>query len=408
MKSTPLTIVNTAGIALSARLDLPLEGAPEAFALFAHCFTCSKDLKAVANISRALTRNRIAVLRFDFTGLGDSSGDFADTTFSSNISDLVDAAAFLDQAYEAPRILIGHSLGGAAVLQAAAKIPSAVAVVTIGAPADPGHVKQHLAGAMDQLDSQGEAGVELAGRQFRIKKAFLDDLEKTRMDRTIGTLGRALLVMHAPLDTIVGIENAGRIFTLAKHPKSFVSLDQADHLLTSAADSQYAGAVIAAWAQRYLPPRKDRSRRAADDSRVVARTGRQGVVTDINVNGHHLIADEPKSVGGTDLGPTPYDLLAAGLGACTSMTLRMYADRKGWPLKAAVVRLHHSKTHAADCKDCDTADGRVDHIDRELELIGPLDASQRQRLRAIADKCPVHRTLHSDISVSTRLKDDAP
>lgn len=256
MKSTPLAFVNTAGITLSARLDLPPDGAPEAFALFAHCFTCGKDFKAAANISRALTRNRIAVFRFDFTGLGESGGNFADTTFSSNVGDLVDAAAFLAQTYEAPRILIGHSLGGAAVLQAAADIPSARAVVTIGAPADPGHVKQHLTGAMDEINRQGEAEVELAGRRFRMKKTFLDDLDAARMDRSIGGLDRALLVMHAPLDTIVGIENATRIFTAAKHPKSFVSLDRADHLLSAAADSQYAGALIAVWSRKYLPSKK--------------------------------------------------------------------------------------------------------------------------------------------------------
>ncbi|MBI9082402.1 MAG: alpha/beta hydrolase [Desulfobacterales bacterium] len=256
MKSTTRTFENAAGITLAARIDMPLDGAPEAFALFAHCFTCGKDFKAAANISRALTRDRIAVLRFDFTGLGESGGNFADTTFSSNVGDLVDAAAFLAQTYEAPRILIGHSLGGAAVLQAAADIPSARAVVTIGAPADPGHVKQHLAGATEELLRQGEADVELAGRRFRIKKAFLDDLDATHMVQTIGGLGRALLVMHAPLDTIVGIENATRIFSSAKHPKSFVSLDRADHLLSAAADSQYAGALIAVWSRKYLPSKK--------------------------------------------------------------------------------------------------------------------------------------------------------
>jgi putative redox protein len=344
------------------------------------------------------------VLRFDFTGLGESQGDFSDTTFTTNVDDLVSAAQFLESEYKAPRILIGHSLGGAAVLQAAANIPSARAVVTIGAPADPAHVKQHFTGALDELERTGEAEVKLAGRPFRIKKRFVDDLDAVRMENTIGRLGRALLVMHAPLDDIVGIDNAAGIFTAARHPKSFVSLDEADHLLSSPADSQYAGSVIAAWARKYLPDKGAAVQdRPADDSRVTARTGKKGYSTEISVNGHSLMADEPKGVGGTDLGPTPYDLLAAALGACTTMTLRMYADRKGWPLKGATARLRHKKIHADDCRECETASGKVDHIDRELELTGPLDDDQRRRLLEIADRCPVHRTLHSEIHVTTRL-----
>lgn len=396
---------NPIGENLAARLDLPLEGKPAAFALFAHCFTCTKNLKAVSNISRALNRAGIAVLRFDFTGLGESEGDFADTNFSSNVGDLLAAADFLKAAFEAPKILIGHSLGGAAVLQAAQRIPSSLAVVTIGAPAEPSHVTHLLISAQEQIAATGEAEVRLAGRTFLIKKQFLDDLENMKMAETIRNLKRALLIFHSPIDNIVGIDNAAEIFQAAKHPKSFISLDHADHLLTDESDSLYVGSVIAAWAKKYLgitetPPEQP----DATDNRIVVRTGKHAFHTEINANGHNLVADEPISFGGTNTGPTPYDYLVAALGACTSMTLRMYADRKGWPLEAAIVRLKHRKVHARDCQDCENQSTRFDQIDREIELIGPLDDAQKARLLEIADRCPVHRTLHSEIVVKSWLR----
>jgi len=408
MATRKLSFTNAEGVRLSARLDLPADGRPDLYALFAHCFTCGKDLKAAHYISKALNRRRIAVFRFDFTGLGESGGEFGDTTFSSNVADLLSAARFMAASFEGPRLLIGHSLGGAAVLQAASGIATSRAVVTIGAPADPAHVMRHLASSISQIREEGHARVELAGRPFTIKKAFVDDVSATRMDDVVRRLGRALMVMHAPGDDVVGIDNAARLFTAARHPKSFVSLDTADHLLSDSDDAQYAGGVIAAWAARYVgAPVRPRADDPADN-RIVARTAAGGYYTEIMAGRHVLAADEPASVGGTDRGPTPYDLLAASLGACTAMTLQMYAARKQWPLEEAVVRLRHEKVHAEDCRRCDAHDSAVDRISRELELVGPLDEDQRRRLAQIADRCPVHRTLHGEIVVETRLADNEP
>ena len=252
MPSTKLSFEGTGKSRLSALLDLPAGDKPLAFALFAHCFTCTKNLKSANTISRSLTEEGLAVLRFDFTGLGESEGDFADTNFSSNIDDLIAAATFLESAYEAPKILVGHSLGGAAVLQAAARIPSSRAVATIGAPADPDHVMRHLRDRKDDIDRKGEAEVVLEGRRFKIKKQFIDDLEQVHMAEVVGNLKKALVVFHSPMDDVVGIENAAKIFQRARHPKSFISLDRADHLLMNASDARYVGTMIAVWAQRYL------------------------------------------------------------------------------------------------------------------------------------------------------------
>ncbi len=406
MNSQRLFFTNASGEKLGARLDLPDRGQPAAYALFAHCFTCSKNLKAVANINRALTDEGIAVLRFDFTGLGESEGDFADTNFSSNVADLVAAADFLKAEFEAPKILIGHSLGGAAVLQAAVQVSSCRAVATIAAPADPTHVVHLLSEKRDTIESEGEAEVTLAGRPFKIKKQFLDDLEDSRMQESIRNLKRALLIFHSPFDNTVGIENATRIFKTALHPKSFVSLDRADHLLSEETDSRYVGSVVSAWARKYIDaPVQDAPQPPPSDGRVVVRTGKTGYRTEIQAGGHTLLADEPVDLGGADTGPSPYDYLVAALGACTSITLRMYADRKKWPLEGIVVRLKHDKIHATDCENCETKIGKIDRIERELEFIGPLDGDQRNRLMEIADKCPVHRTLHSEIVVETRLKE---
>jgi len=404
MQSRRIRFPNSSGENLAARLDFPIDKTPVAFALFAHCFTCSKSLKAVGNIIRALNERGIAVLRFDFTGLGESEGEFADTNFSSNVEDLVSAADYLAGKYEAPKLLIGHSLGGAAVLKAASKIPSAAAVATLGAPSEPTHVKRLLSGAIEAIETTGEAEVTLAGRPFKIKKQFLDDLTASRMDDTIRSLGRALLVLHSPIDQIVGVDNAQRIFKAARHPKSFVSLDGADHLLGKEVDSCYAGDVIASWAAKYLGDARVADREATDEG-VVVWTGRDKYRTEIISRGHRLIADEPVQVGGTDQGTTPYELLLAGLGACTSITLRMYADRKGWPLESITVRLNHKKVHAADCEECETGMGKIDVITLELELSGPLDEEQRGRLIGIADRCPVHRTLHSEVIVRKSVKD---
>ena len=406
MQFKKLEFTNKDNQTLSARLDLPVDGKPLAYALFAHCFTCSKNIKAIAHISRALTREGIAVLRFDFTGLGESEGDFADTNFSSNVEDLILAADFLKSNYEAPEILIGHSFGGAAVLQAAARISASRAVVCIAAPADPQHVKHVLGGATDTIQKRGQADVRLAGRTFTLKKQFLDDLEFVNMKKTLQKLNRALLVMHSPIDETVGIENAAQIFQAARHPKSFISLDTADHLLSKPEDSLYAGAVISAWALKYVSAtKKDKPQRSeAAHNQVITRIGKSGYATDIMAEGHGLVADEPISMGGTGLGPAPYDYLMAGLGACTAITLRMYSDRKKWPLDGVTVKLNHQKIDAAECEACETKEGKLDQIEREIEIAGPLDDQQKQRLMQIADRCPVHRTLHSEIVVRSKLK----
>ncbi len=406
MKSRKLFFEGAGGAQLAARLDSPVDGKPMAYALFAHCFTCNKNLRAVGNISRALTQEGVAVLRFDFTGLGESEGDFADTNFSSNVEDLLAAAEFMGRELQAPQLLVGHSLGGAAVLQAASRIESVKAVATIGAPCNPVHVKHILESSIDEIEAEGVARVSIAGRPFTIKKQFLDDLSDVAMKEAIRATRASINVLHAPLDDTVGVDQAGEIFMAARHPKSFVSLDKADHLLSREEDSLYAGRVIAALASRYidLPLAKDKVQ--PKDKTVTARTGAGGFLTEIRANGHSLTADEPASVGGTDLGPTPYELLASSLAACTSMTLRMYADHKKLSLRAAEVEVIHSKEHADDCeKDVSAGNAKIDVFKRTVKLEGDLDEKQRQRMLEIADRCPVHKTLHSAVRVQTELKD---
>jgi putative redox protein len=251
MRSQRITFKGAYGAELAAYMDLP-ESDMQTCALFAHCFTCSKNLKPVKNISRTLTERGIGVFRFDFTGLGESEGDFADTNFSSNIEDLLAASEYLKTNYEAPEILIGHSLGGGAVLQVASKIEQSKAVVTIGAPSNPEHVKKNFGANLQEIETKGEATVTLAGRDFNIKKQFIDDLEENRMDDTIRNLDRALMIFHSPVDQTVGIKNAAHIYKLPRHPKSFVSLDDADHLLMKEEDSTYVAEVLASWAKRYF------------------------------------------------------------------------------------------------------------------------------------------------------------
>ena len=372
--------------------------------VLAHCFTCSKNLKASANISRALTDAGFAVLRFDFTGLGQSEGEFAETTFSSNVDDLLAAARFLEQEHEPPAVLVGHSLGGTAVLQAARDIPSAVAAATIGSPADPAHVEHLFADSRDEMAARGHAEVRLGGRPFTIRQQFLDDLGRHDLPASIGGLRKALLVMHAPLDATVEIDNASALFAAAKHPKSFVSLDTADHLLTRDEDSLYAGQVLAAWSSRYLPAvSADASLPAEGDA--AARTFSGGFRTDVRIGAHSMTADEPASVGGTDAGPSPYGLLSAALASCTSMTLRMYADFKKLDLRSATAAVTHRKIHAEDCADCDNAEGRVDEFWRVITLEGDLTDDQRKRMLEIADRCPVHKTLHGQAKVRSELAD---
>jgi putative redox protein len=404
MKTRKIFFQNAEGGKLAARIDFPLDGKVKAFALFAHCFTCNQNFNAIRNINNALTLHGIAVMRFDFTGLGESEGDFADTNFSSNVEDLVQAAAFLESHYEAPKLLVGHSLGGAAVLLAANRIPSVQAVATIGAPSEPMHVSRHFGGKIGEIRQSGIAEVELGGRPFTIKKQFLDDLEGTRVKEIVQGFGKALLILHSPQDTVVGIQNAADLYGYARHPKSFLSLDGADHLLSRKEDSLYAGTMICQWASRYMDfkefPPLETHRQA------VTHTGPSGYVTEIMAGKHSLIGDEPVSHGGEDIGPNPYDFVISGLGCCTGMTLRMYADRKKWPLDGVKVHLSHYKEEVPDDSLPEGKTKRIDVIERAIEIEGDLDQSQRERLLEIANRCPVHRTLHSEIDVRSSLYEE--
>jgi len=402
MNSKKLTFKNQQGDELAASLELPTSGKPKAFAIFAHCFTCSKNFSAVVNISRALNLNDIGVLRFDFTGLGQSKGDFSDTNFSSNVDDLVSAYQFLENEHSAPSLIIGHSLGGAAVLAAAHDMPNVQAAVTIGAPSDPVHVQNLFDQSLDEIKKSGEAKVSIGGRPFKIKAQLLEDLEKNSLSNKIKDLDKSLLILHSPQDKVVEIANARKIYENAMHPKSFITLDGSDHLLSNKDDSIYVGNIISSWVKRYIKIEEDEQ--LSTDKQVIVRTGDDGYTTQVKAGVHNFVADEPKSVGGQNLGPTPYDLLVAALGTCTSMTLRMYADRKEWPLKEVKVHLEHNQTHSEDCEKCEGKEAKIDTISREIELKGDLDKDQRERLLEIADKCPVHRTLHNEIQVISKLK----
>lgn len=391
---------------LAARLDLP-DGPVRAQALFAHCFTCSKDIFAAQRIAQGLAERGIAVLRFDFTGLGHSEGEFANTNFSSNVADLVAAANWLACEGCAPQLLVGHSLGGAAVLAAAGDIASVRAVATIAAPADADHVLANFEADLARIEADGAAEVRLGGRAFTIRRQFLDDVQSVRLEARIAALRRPLLVMHAPRDAVVGIDNATRIFVAARHPKSFVSLDEADHLLTRKADARYVAEVLAAWAARYLPEPAEAA--PAPDGEPgpgpvrVVETGASALQQRATIGRHRLTLDEPVALGGADSGPTPYDLLAASLGACTAMTLRMYAGRKALELGRIEVSVAHDRVHAEDCAECEGLVGRIDRFERVIAVEGPVAPGLEAKLLEIADKCPVHRTLEAASVVVTRL-----
>lgn len=405
MKTERFTFPGHSGDLLAARLDLP-DGPHLATALLAHCFTCGKDIAASRRIAARLAAQGIAVLRFDFTGLGHSAGEFENTSFTSNVADLVSAASALKARDMAPSLIIGHSLGGAAVLRAAGKITSAKAVVTIGAPYDPGHVIHNFGTALGTIARDGVGEVNLGGRPIRIGQGFIEDVQAEKLAGDIASLGKALLVLHAPRDTIVGVENAAQIFMAAKHPKSFVTLDDADHLITRAKDADYAADVIASWAGKYLDLHHPAPPIGAPEG--VTRTSEvdaTGFLQDIMAGPKHYVkADEPESYGGTDRGLTPYQFLAAGLGACTSMTIRMYARRKKWPLDHVAVDVSHNRVHA---QDAGVEIGPLDQFTRLITLTGALDADQRQRLLEIADKCPVHRSLEAGATIKTELSQAA-
>lgn len=402
MATQRITFAGHNGDTLAARLDMP-DGPHLATALFAHCFTCGKDIPAARRIAARLAGMGIAVLRFDFTGLGHSEGEFSNTSFTSNVEDLIAACTYLDGEGLPPSLLIGHSLGGAAVLKAAAEMPQIKAVATLGAPFDPEHVTHNFADALPEIISKGVAEVSLGGRPFKIGKSFIEDVAAGELTPAIGGLKAALLVLHAPQDAIVSIDNASQIFLAAKHPKSFVTLDSADHLITRAEDAEYAADVIATWATRYLPLKPPAPPPGAPEGIVrVSEADPEGFLQDVNSGpSHHTVADEPLAYGGTNRGMSPYGFLSAGLGACTSMTIRMYARRKGWPLEHVSVDVCHDKVHA---QDAETGSGdKIDTWRRRIKLTGDLDADQRQRLLEIADKCPVHRTLERSSEVLTEL-----
>ena len=403
------TFPGAQGQELAARLDKP-DGELKAYALFAHCCTCGKDIRAASRIAKALNGHGIAVLRFDFTGLGMSEGEFENTNFSSNVQDLLSAADHMREELEAPKILIGHSLGGTAVLKATAEIDEVRAVATIGAPSDAAHVAGHFDKDMDDIETHGEAEIDLAGRNFKIKKQFVEDIRSQNMKEVIADLDTPLLVLHAPFDDVVGIDNASDIFVTAKHPKSFISLDNADHLLSREEDGEYAAAVIAAWASRYIGIASKEARTPtsteSEDAQVIVRSSGKGrYQQDVQAGIHHLKADEPEEHDGDNTGPDPYSYLQVALGSCISMTLRMYADLKDLPLEGAEVYLSHKKIHAQDCESCETEEGKLDQFDLDVKLIGDdLTDEHREKLLDIAHKCPVHRTIKNETTFSLKEK----
>ena len=402
MNIQKVNFTNAEGQQLVGRLELPINQHAHNYVIFAHCFTCNKNLSAVKNISRELTANGFGVLRFDFTGLGESDGDFENTNFSGNVDDLISASNYLKENYTAPTLLIGHSLGGAAAIFAAAEIESVKAVATVGAPSNPKHVQHLIQSSVDEIKTTGQANVNIGGRPFTIKKQFLDDIETKSLPDVAKNLRKALLVMHSPQDTTVGIENAEAIYIAAKHPKSFVSLDGADHLLMKKEDSIYVGNVIATWAKRYISIPKTETLSTSHQA-VASLDAQDGFTTQMTVGNHIMMADEPKSYGGNDFGPSPYELVSAGLSACTAMTVQMYTKRKGWDLQNIQVHTSHTKVTTQIVENGEQKDIKIDTFNREIQLKGNLDDKQTQRILQIADKCPVHKTLHSDMQVITKL-----
>ncbi|GGG40183.1 bifunctional alpha/beta hydrolase/OsmC family protein [Bizionia arctica] len=406
MHTTKLNIQNKKGHQLQAYLELPANQKPNHFAIFAHCFTCNSNFNAVKNISRSLTSHGFGVVRFDFTGLGKSEGEFSESYFSANVDDLLAVSDFLKENYQAPGLLVGHSLGGAAVIVAASKLDNVKAVATIGAPATIEHVTHLFSHGIEDVKEKGEVEINIGGRPFKINQEFVEDFSKTNLPEITKNLRKPLLIMHAPFDTIVGIENANKLYHDAHHPKSFISLDQADHLLSNKRDSLYVGNMIGTWVERYFEP-KDNDMLSTEGEQLVAHLNlrEDNFTTSIQTQKHHFLADEPESVGGDDFGPSPYDFLSAGLAACTVMTLKLYAERKKWDLQEVFAYITYSKKHSDDLMLDVEKPMRIDHLQKRLKFIGNLDEAQKQRLKEIASKCPVHKTLQSEIVIETELLD---
>lgn len=404
MKHKKLKINNRKGLKLHGQLELPANQKPSHYAIFAHCFTCSSSLNAVKYLSRALTQDGFAVLRFDFTGLGNSEGEFSESHFSANIEDLLDVHHYMSQYYKAPSLLVGHSLGGAAVLVAASKLDSVKAVATVGAPATVGHVKHLFSHAIKDIKEKGRIKVNIGGRPFEIDENFINEFDTIDLPQIVADLRKPLLIMHSPFDKIVGIENAKQLYLNAHHPKSFVSLDDADHLLSKEKDSRYVGDIIGTWARRYF---------SVEENTMLALQGEQVVgylnlaednfTTRIQTKKHSLIADEPTDIGGDDFGPTPYEYLNAAIAACTTMTLKMYAERKQWDLQEVYVYLSHSRKHSDDLKMDLDQPKYLDHINKKLKFVGNLDEDQKNKLKDIASRCPVHKTVASEVIFETEV-----
>jgi len=404
MNHQKVSFKNVDGETLVGRLSLPANQHPHNFVLFAHCFTCNKNFTAIRNISRALTADGFGVLRFDFTGLGESEGEFSDSNFSGNVEDLLEAAKYLEAHYTAPTLIIGHSLGGAAAILAAQKLSSIRAIATIGAPSNPLHVKHIFKEDLETIKDKGTAEVNIGGRSFTIKKQFLEDLKSQSFQETLKNTGKSILILHSPQDNIVEIKNAEEIYIALRHPKSFVSLDGADHLLSNPKDASYTGEIIGKWSKRYLE--MPGAITLETEKEVVASLDRaDGFTTQMKVGSHYVTADEPVSYGGNNFGPSPYELVSAGLSACTVMTIQMYAKRKKWPLENVEVHTSYQKLHVADCENCDSSEAKIDTFQRAIKLTGSLDNKQIARIMEIADKCPVHRTLKSEIKIATTLLD---
>ncbi|WP_412559913.1 alpha/beta fold hydrolase [Winogradskyella sp. MIT101101] len=404
MKSTKLKIKNSKGLTLNAYMELPANQKPNYYAIFAHCFTCSSNLNAVKHVSRSLTQDGFAVIRFDFTGLGRSEGEFADSHFSANVQDLLDVHSYISEHYEAPGLLVGHSLGGAAVLVAASKLKAVKAVATVGAPATVDHVKRLFSHQIEDIENKGNVEVDIGGRPFIINKDFVEEFDKTDLPVIVKNLRKPLLIMHSPLDKIVGIDNAKQLYLKAHHPKSFITLDDADHLLSEEKDSQYVGEIIGTWASRYFPQVENKMLDTEGEQLV----GHLNIVEDnfttsIQTKNHTFIADEPAGIGGSDFGPSPYEYLNAALAACTAMTLKMYAERKKWDLREVFVYLSHSRKHSDDLMVKVDKPKYMDHINKKLKFVGNLDDTQKERLKEIASRCPVHKTIASEVFFETQI-----